>query len=63
MGWAYNMNGRGEKYTQGFNRKPERERENNGRIECGLHDNIKVHLIEMGSQNVNWIDVAEERVY
>jgi len=36
MGWAYDMNGRNEKYTQDFNRKPEKK----GRIKCGLHDNI-----------------------
>ena len=43
-------------------KKPERE-EKNSRIKCGLYDDIKVDLNEIGSQNVNWIDMAEERVY
>jgi hypothetical protein len=56
------MNGRDEKYAQDLSRKPE-EKKKNDRIKCGLYDNIKADLIEISSQNVNWIDVAEEIVY
>jgi hypothetical protein len=53
---ACNMHGRYEKCIQNFGRRKLR-----GRKRCKCEDNIRMYLRKIRWENVNWINLAQER--